>query len=104
MSKKYCMKCNQRKPRTKFRQQSAICNDCQKQEIYGADDKPSCECGGKVVSAQKMGATGQSLRESYTYVYMCCGCGKELGIFKDDALTPRMLLRAMYEESAYNRM
>jgi len=41
-------------------------------------DKPTC-CGGKIV-------TSFSTMTSRTEVYLCCRCGKELGVKKDDTI------------------
>jgi hypothetical protein len=96
MKYKYCFGCKKRVHVTKWTFAQAECNDCiaKRRQSFTPDEKP--ECCGKVVPSYQIGANGQPIHNQ-KQIWMCTGCGKILGTV-DDGLTPKELLKAMYND------
>ena len=80
------------------------CKDCSKRTRAGdktykvlyEDEKPECECGGKVCISPSESSAGQNLQN---LVWMCVGCGKVLGAYRYRGPSPLEMLAAKYRDS-----
>ena len=111
MSKlKQCNSCKQWKTLDSFHRHDCTkdrlqtkCKECYKKiwlekkdkNKFYETEKPVCKCGGKVVISPQEKSAGAYYK---TMIYVCLGCLKELGEYKETGLSPERLMRAMYED------